>query len=411
MFDRTESLTTPQAYRIILGGGVGMFLNVAPFLVYTAGVFARPIAQQTGWNATYISSAVGPASLVIGLLCPFVGGIVDHYGARRFTRVSMPLLGLGLISLGLIPRSAGSFTALFVVAGIAAAGQTPVAYTYMLSEWFDERRGLVLGIALAFTGLGIATVPPFAAALIAHYGWRSAYVLLGVIVLATGIPAAHWLVQDPPGDRRRPAGSVTGSSLRQAVGTRPFWVLLSSFFLTAVATGAGVVPFPILLADRGVDPKVAAFIMSVIGIAMIAGRLICGALFDKLFAPRLTAVIFAAPMIGHFLLATGRSAALVIAAAVFLGSALGAEADALAYLTSRAFGIRHFGRLFGVAFSVFSAGAALGAAGLPALAAHLGRYAPANWVSAGCAGVAALLISNIRREDLPFARIGAGRQP
>jgi MFS family permease len=410
MFDRTGSLTTSQAYRIILGGGVGMFLNAAPFLIYTAGVFARPIAQQTGWNATYISSAVAPASLVIGLLCPFVGGIVDRYGARRFTRVSLPLLGLGLISLGLFPWSAGSFAALFVLAGIAAAGQTPVAYTYMLSEWFDERRGLVLGIALAFTGLGIATIPPLAAALIAHYGWRSAYVLLGVIVLGTGIPAARWLVQDPPGDRRRRAGSAVGSSLRQAIGTRAFWVLLSSFFLTAVATGAGVVPFPILLADRGVDPKVAAFIMSVIGIAMIAGRLICCALFDKLFAPRLTAVIFAAPMIGHLLLATGRSAALVITAAVFLGAALGAEADALAYLTSRAFGIRHFGRLFGVAFSVFSAGAAVGAAGLPGLAAYLGRYAPANWVSAGCAGAAALLILNIRREDLPFAHVSIERQ-
>src|SRR5258708_24822333 len=142
MFDRTGSLATSRAYRIILGGGVGMFLNAAPFLIYTAGVFARPIAQQTGWNATYISSAVAPASLVIGLLCPFVGGIVYRYGARRFTRVSLPLLGLGLISLGLFPCSAGSFAVLFLLAGIAAAGHTPVAYTYMLSEWFDERRGL-----------------------------------------------------------------------------------------------------------------------------------------------------------------------------------------------------------------------------------------------------------------------------
>jgi MFS family permease len=402
-----ESLLSSSALKVLLGAGVGMFLNAASLLVYTFGVFVRPIASQSGWSRTYLASTIGPTTLVIGLLCPFAGRFLDRYGAHRFACVSVPLLSLGLILLGTVPFNGASFAATFILAGVLGAGQTPVAYTYLVSQWFDAHRGLALGITLAFTGLGIAIMPPLAAALIATQGWRTAYVLLGVLVVVVGLPAAIWLVRDPPRRWQGPI-SQSGDSLRLAVASRPFWILLSAFFLMATATGAGIVPFPMLLADRGIDPQRAAFIMSVIGIAMIVGRLISGALFDRIFAPLLTAVIFAAPMLGHILLANTSSKPLAIAAAILLGGALGAEADALAYLTSRLFGMRHFGKLFGITFCVFTAGTALGSAGLPALAMYFGGYALANWLSAGCAGVAAILIATIRRPDLRFARTRNG---
>lgn len=403
----TETMAPGQALKIIVGAGLGVYLNSASFLVYSFGVFVLPIAAQTGWNRTYIAAAIGPTTLVIGLLCPFMGQLVDRFGAHRFALISFPSLALGLILLGLVPRSPGAFAAVFILAGILSAGQTPVAYSYMVAAWFDARRGLALGVTLAFTGLGISSIPLLAAALIPTFGWRNTYVILGVIVFCAGLPVAHWLVQDPPTPRHGSPGRPAGISLRQASRARPLWTFVAAFFLVAVATGAGIVPFPALLADRGVQPQRAAMIMTVIGLSMIGGRVVVGALFDRLFAPRLAAAVFAAPMLAHVLLATSANGNVAIIAGVLFGLGLGADTDALAYLTSRAFGMQHFGKIYGITFAAFTVGIGAGPALVALLLSHFGRYSPGNWIAATSAGLAAILILTLARKDLPYVRAAA----
>ena len=388
-----------------------MFLGSAPFFVYSFGVFVRPIAEQTGWNRTHIAAAIGPAVLVIGPLCPFIGQLVDRYGPHRFAMFSVPALALGLILLGVLPNSATTFAAVLVLTAILGSGQTPVPYSYLISGWFDARRGLALGITLTVTGLGIAIIPPIAAALIATFGWRTAYVFLGGVVLVAGLPIAHWLIEDPPARQRSSSGTLPGSTLRQALSTRAFWTFVGSFFFIAMSLGAGIVPFPALLADRGVDPQRAAFIMSVIGLAMMVARVVSGALLDRFFAPRLAAALVVAPVLAHSLLATTISQPLAVVAALLFGLALGGEADLLAYMTSRAFGMRNFGKLFGITFCAFTAGMASGPPTVAFLFSHFGRYAPANWLAATAGSFAAILIVSLRRQDLPFVPVSASSSP
>jgi MFS family permease len=114
------------------------------------------------------------------------------------------------------------------------------------------------------------------------------------------------------------------------------------------------------ITDRGMTVAFATSMLSAVGLASILGRLLCGYLADRLFAPRVAAGFFLLPCAGILLLLTDAQSSWSLIGAVTLGLALGAEIDMLGYLTTRYFGLRRFGELYGYLFAVFAAGSALG---------------------------------------------------
>jgi predicted MFS family arabinose efflux permease len=190
--------------------------------------------------------------------------------------------------------------------------------------------------------------------------------------------------------------------LGEALRSRTFWVLALGLLFISTAVAAGTVHLPALLGDRGVPPTRAAFIMSVVGASMIVGRIVVGALIDRAFAPRVSALVFLAPLVGHALL-TGSSAGLnaIVAAAMF-GLGLGAELDVFPYMTSRAFGVRHFGQIYGAMLVAFTTGLALGAAIVGALYGKFGQYDQALWIAGACAVISAASMLLLKRADFPY---------
>jgi predicted MFS family arabinose efflux permease len=250
-------------------------------------------------------------------------------------------------------------------------------------------------------------VPPLAAALIARFGWRTSYLLLGAGVIAIGLPTSYWLLEDPVsahGTTARARPVTEGATLREAVASRTFWLLAFGLLFISTAVAAGTVHLPALLGDRGVPPTRAAFIMSVVGASMIVGRVVVGALIDRLFAPRVSALVFLAPLVGHLLL-TGSGAGLnaIVAAAMF-GLGLGAELDVFPYMTSRAFGVRHFGQIYGALLVAFTTGLAVGAAIVGELYGRFGQYDQALWIAGACAVTSAGSMLLLRRADFPYQR-------
>lgn len=402
---QAEAMAPWLAVRIVLGAGLGMYINLGPVLLYTFGVFLKPIAADTGWDRTLISGAFGPAMFLVGLTAPLVGQKLDRYGPRRFVAVSALLFAAGLFVLGLAPHSAGGFAACLVLAMVLGSGLTPLPFSHVISSWFDARRGLALGLALSISGIAVATVPPLAATLIAHFGWRLSYVLLGAMVLLIGLSTSRWLLEDPAAvvaGESAPPPISEGLTLREALRTRTFWLLAFGLLFISTAVAAGTVHLPALLGDRGVPPTRAAFIMSVVGASMIVGRIAIGALIDRAFAPHVSALVFLAPLVGHALL-TGSGAGLnaIVAAAMF-GLGLGAELDVFPYMTSRAFGVRHFGQVYGAMLVAFTSGLALGAAIVGALYGRFGQYDQALWIAGAFAVVSAASMLFLRRADFPF---------
>lgn len=398
-----ERLFSLASIRTIVGAGLGLFIGTGIMLLFTIGVFVGPIAQDTGWSRSTIAASAVPAAFLLGILAPFVGSLVDRFGPRRVLLVSGVSQAIGMVCLAFGSTNAALFGVMFVAASMLGCAQAPVPFSYIIVGWFRRRRGIAMGLTFAFAGLGIAIVPPLAAVLIGEFGWRQAYAMLGVIALAVSLPATLWLVRDPPAVEKQESGNLPGLTLREAIRTPMFWLLFIAFLINAVVATAGSISLPTVLADRGVAPTTAALAMSVVGVSLIAGRLIAGYLLDRLPPVPITIVLFLSPVIGHVLMASGVEGVGVVLAAICFGFATGAEGDAMSVILSRAFGMRSFGKILGVNFFGYAFGTGLG----PFLVAFtrdwLGNYTSVFAALAVAGAVAVVAMAMLWRRRLPFA--------
>lgn len=400
-----------QARCVVIGAGLNLFLGTGQVLLFSFGVFVKPIVESTGWSRADVSSAALWGQLLVALASPLTGLAVDRFGARRVARFAGPSLGVGVLLVGLLSSSAQSFVFFFALSFLFGAAQVPVPYVKAVADWHEKRLGLALGSAMILSGVGVAVFPPLSAALIDAFGWRNAYVALAIIVWAVSIPSVAFLLYEPPAgtvrrqlDANRAAthdgDAGRAMTLGRAVRTRPFWLVAISFFLLSVVVGAGTHVLPIVLSDYGLKTQSSSFVMTIVGAAMMIARFAFGALLDRFSAPRLTALVFFGSAVGFMCLAAGISAITVPVAAVLIGLALGAEVDALAYLASQLFGRRHLGSVYGALMFCFSFGLGCGPALFGKLYARSGSYHAAFELAVGLATVATLLLLGIRTTDL-----------
>ena len=209
---------------------------------------------------------------------------------------------------------------------------------------------------MAGGGLGTFVMPYVVHAVMEAYGWRGAYIALGLFAVAIPVPLAALLIREPPASRLsrfEQAGMTRGEALRSGV----FYHLTAIFFLAALCTNAAVAHLAPILTDRGMGAGQAAMAVSLFGLSTLCGRLVTGWLVDRLFAPYVAACLFGLLGVGLLLLRQGAMGEL---AAVFIGFGFGAEADIMPYLASRYFGFRAFGEIYGILFASFTLGIAVG---------------------------------------------------
>jgi predicted MFS family arabinose efflux permease len=357
----------PNPWWVVVGSTLALVVCNGPIGVFTFGLFLKPVSQEFGWARGTMSAASGMASLMIAIAVPFTGMLVDRWGVRRVLLPVIVLFSLSFAAISLTPASPIVFITLYAIMGLASAGDGPQPYVKAIAAQFDGRRGLAVGIAMAGVGFGIMLVPQLTRVLIDAFGWRGAYIGLGALLLATAFPAVAILVHEPtepPGRRgtdQRAGPIPAGLSVREALtGSPRFWLLAAPVFLVATAVNGTIVHIVPLLTDRGISVPLATSTLSAVGLASILGRLLCGYLADRLFAPRVAAGFFVLPCIGIYLLMIGVHGGLPLIGAATLGLALGCEIDMIGFLTTRYFGLRRFGELYGYLFAVFAAGSALG---------------------------------------------------
>jgi MFS family permease len=305
---------------------------------------------------------------------PLIGRLVDRVGARRVIVPSVLLFGLAFMSLYFLTAYLWHFYALYLMLGIIGSGTTPVAYSKVISRWFDQKRGLALALAMTGISLGAFIMPPLAQALITAAGWRQAYVVLGLLAMGVAIPVVGLLLKETPqmmglesdggrGTNARlvvPHGQEPGLSGAEVWHTAPFWLMAWAFFLVSVSFHGYIFHLVPLLTDRGVSPQNAALAMSVSAIGGLVGRLGCGYLLDRVFAPYVAMGFFGGFALGIFLLWNEAVGGWVFVAVVLVGLGLGAELDVMPYMVSRYFGLRAFGAIYSYAFAAFVLGAVIG---------------------------------------------------
>jgi MFS family permease len=319
------------------------------------------------------------------------------------------LLGLVIASGYALTANLWHFYLIWVGVALLGAGTSPLTYSRLIVKWFDRRRGLALGIGLAGVGIGSALLPQLVQNLNAAFGWREAYLGLGGIVLLVSLPILFKWVRDDPAefglepdghsarsgttmeDRRTAAGFTAGESIRMPA----FWLMIGLFAMVGIITAAIIAHLIPLMIDRGASPAQAATAQSLLGISLIFGRVLAGYLMDRFFAPRVALAFLLGPLAGLALLALGVSGTHVFLASILVGLATGAEFDVMSYLTSRFFGLRSFGQLYGYFFSVFQLGAAFGPILMGFTFDQTGEYTGALWALVGATALACLFAGSI----------------
>jgi MFS family permease len=359
---------------VALTAALGLFLNTATIVVFSFGFFAKAIGQEFHGGRARISLAFTIHNLTSALCVPLAGRLVDRYGPRRVLLLSTAVLALILVSSRVLSDAIWQLYVFYLAVGVVSGGAGAMPYTDVVSHWFDRHRGLALSVMMLGMGLGAIVIPSIAQRLITTLGWRLAYSVFGCSILLIPLPVvAAFLKERPENMGLLPdgAGEVQvstpvvandiGLTVHEAVRTPEFWTMICVLFLATASVHACFIHLPAILTDQGATAQSAAFASSLFGVGLFIGRVGCGYLLDKFFAPRVAAVLFAAVAIGIALLGLGHAIWSVCTAAVLVGLGIGAEVDIVAYLTSRYFGLRFYGAIFGWIWAVFGVSGGLGA--------------------------------------------------
>ena len=371
----------------MVASALGLTVSYGPIVLATFGVFSLPLHREFRWNRAELSAAVSLATLLVALVQPLCGRLVDRWGARRVVLWSLLSFGSTLLALSAVRGHLAEIYLGYALLGLFGAGTTPVPYSRVISRWFERRRGIALGLSLAGFGVGMLVMPVLASALIAHMGWRGTYRALGALIVGGIVPVVWVLFREDPeamgmlpdgrgevGDFENVRSVAGGMSWSEVWRTLTFWKIAIAFFLVSTSVHACVVHFVPLLSDRGLSPERAAKAASLFGVSILFGRLAVGPLLDRFFAPYVIATLFGGVIGGLVLLWLGGPPSFPFLAAFLLGLGLGM--DTLAYVITRYFGIRSFGEIYGYAFAGVLLGASVGPALLGLVFHRVGSYAP-----------------------------------
>jgi MFS family permease len=279
-------------------------------------------------------------------------------------------------------RSPLELAGAFFILSLAAAFDSSVGYAKVISLWFSRWRGLVLGAAVALgAGVSSTAMPQIVHYLIDRYSWRGAYVGLGVIILALGVPTLVFLLRTPPvTEVARQATAEAGLTRAEALRRPTLWCLFAAIFLGSMSLiGTIGHAFP-MWTERGFAPQTATTALSLIFMASILGQLSSGFLADRFDSARAAMPYFACSVVGLLIEHTTKQSQLLYVGALFHGLGQGGEVALAAYLVTRFFGLRHFGAIYGVIFAASNGGLGVGILAMGVCHDLFGSYDPMRWV-------------------------------
>lgn len=355
-----------RGWRPLSAATIGIGLGVASLPFYTFGLFIPELEAEFGWSRSGLSSVLLLGSLINIVLSPLMGAVVDRLGVRIPGTLALVALAAIFGVLSTVGQPFAYFLALTALMYVLAAASSPVSFTRAINEWFDRSRGIALGIGLAGAGL-VAFLAPLILGTVIAEDWRGAYrilalvVIVGAVLVGVLMPRSRGLARAAA--RGTPAGPaapapVPGPRIAPLLRTALFARLAAAFFVLALALGGMTVHLVPLLRDADVSAASAAGTASVVGIALIVGRLVVGLLVDRFFAPWVAAGVLAVAAVGFLALLLG-GPALAVVAAVGLGVSLGGEVDVMGYLVARYYDLAGYGRLFGLLYAIFVVGTGL----------------------------------------------------
>lgn len=280
---------------------IGFLVSGVNFYGFTA--FFEPLVREFGWSHTQVSFASSLRGMEMGILAPLIGFLADRFGSRKLILIGVIVVGAALVFLSTIQSLIGFYVVMILLA-FGAGGCTSVVTMTAVSQWFRKHIGKAL--ALMTSGFGASGLMlPFIVALIDSYGWRTAVLVLGVVIWVLGIPLALIVRDSPEQYGLTPDGlpvikvatadasshqNIPKKSYRDILKDRPFLFLNLAEGIRFMALTSVIVHIMPYLSLIGVPRTRAGFIAAAIPTLSILGRFIFGWLGD-LFNKRLVTVM------------------------------------------------------------------------------------------------------------------------
>ena len=365
--------------------------------LYSFGVFLEPLLNELGRTRASISGAYSLCFLLSGALAMAAGWLTDRFGPRVVISCAGILIASGYLMLSRANTILELYLyyGLFVGAGMSG-GMIPVLST--ITKWFEKRKGLMTGFAIAGVGAGTLIVPPVANALIYAYGWRTSFFLAGIVAFAVITGLAQLFIRDPLGKGMLPYGSegpmidptqfeMEGLSLQDACRSAQLWIVFAIYVCAGFFIQIALVHITIYAISLGVSPSGGAMLLSVVGMGSLAGRIIGGAASDRLGSK--TMIVAASILMTaqfSWLLFSNRTWMLLVFA-LFFGLVYREILCMMPLLPAELFGLKNHGVIMGIIAFASTIGGSMGPVAAGAVFDAYGGY-KIVWLT--CIGVAAV---------------------
>ena len=357
-------------YGYVVVGASFLILAVVMGVIFNFGIFLKPLLTEFGWTRAETSGAYSLLFTIYGLLSIFAGRLNDRFGPRIILTVSSFLLGLGYLLISHISALWQLYLVYGVIIGVGISGCF-VPLTSTAAKWFVRRRGLMTGIVVSSIGVGAMIMPPLATQLISAYGWRTAYMIFGIIVLVVTLVAAQFLRRDPSQVGQLPDGESElrqgtlvfqskGFPLREAIRTNQFRMLCVMFFCFGFSMHAILVHIVIYATGLWITLADAATILVVMGGLNIVGRMVIGIGSDRVGSKQGLILVFATLVAAMLWLQFARELWALNLFAVVFGFANGGVIVLMSSVGAELFGLRAHGAILGIYTFLFSVGGAIG---------------------------------------------------
>lgn len=347
---------------LIFVSWVGCNLMGIPIL--SLGAFVAPLHEAFGWSHSEIFLALSVYALVGTLGSPLAGRLLDRWGPRRVVLPGVILTGIAFALLGTASSALITWLLLWLLYSLAGMLILMQAWTAAVASNFIAGRGLALAVTLTGSAFAAALIPRTAVALITEYDWRTAYGIMGAVWAVVGGLLVFALFRSKADLARRPdaaartpatAQALAGTSARDGLRSPVFIKLaLAAFVGEIVIIGIVANTIP-MLTKEGMSMAQAAWAAGAIGVSAVAGKLICGALANRIGGQYIMAFLLALP-IGTALILLQPHPTLLTAclATGLLGFSSGGQLEMQVYIVARHFGLKAFGTIFGMIGGVLS---------------------------------------------------------
>ncbi|NIE59906.1 MULTISPECIES: MFS transporter [unclassified Burkholderia] len=387
-------MNRPGASRLFYGWYVVAAAFAVTFVgfgsAYTFSAFVESLQRDFAASRGQISLVFSLAGFLYFGFGIVSGPLADRFGSRRLAVAGMLLTGIGLAAAGV----AHTLLQVYVAYGLGVGLGVGCAYVPAVGavqRWFVRRRGFASGLAVAGIGVGTLVMPPLASALIAHVGWRGAYITLAVIAVVIGAGMALLIENDPRGRGLLPDGEAAhepveggganasvrdagasvsgaaasrkpaaGATVREAVTSRSF----ASLYAACLICSFGVfVPFVHLVPyalDHGVSSSTAVLLLGAIGVGSTAGRFFLGGLADRFGRRTSLLAMFAGMAVALVAWAGAGTVATLAAFALVFGVFYGGWVAVLPAVVMDYFGGRNVSGIIGVLYTSVAFGTLIG---------------------------------------------------